>query len=110
MARQEPKTKTMKASEARQQWSQVLDQVSHGETRVLVEESGRPVAAIVSAGDLERLQQFESQRAARLEVLEESWAAFAGEDPADIEREVARAVAEAREEIRREQQNRDESG
>ncbi len=48
--------------------------------------------------------QFEAQRAERFQVLEESWAAFQEEDPETIEREVAQAVAEVRDEIRREQQ------
>ena len=69
-----------------------------------MEKSGIPVAAIISAEDLERLKQFEAQRAERLTVLQDSWAAFKEEDPETIEREVAQAVAEVREERRQEQQ------
>ncbi len=100
----EPMTQTMKASQVRQEWSKLLTTVFRGKTRVVVEKSGIPVAAIISAEDLERLKQFEAQRAERLKVLEESWAAFKEEDPETIEQEVAQAVAEAREDIRREKQ------
>ncbi len=100
----EPMTQTMKASQVRQEWSKLLNTVFRGKTRVVVEKSGIPVAAIISAEDLERLKQFEAQRAERLKVLEESWAAFKDEDPETIEQEVAQAVAEAREDIRREKQ------
>ena len=100
----EPMTQTMKASQVRQEWSKLLNTVFRGKTRVVVEKSGIPVAAIISAEDLERLKQFEAQRAERLTVLQDSWAAFKEEDPETIEREVAQAVAEVREERRQEQQ------
>ena len=104
MREREPMTQTMKASQVRQEWSKLLNTVFRGKTRVVVEKSGIPVAAIISAEDLERLKQFEAQRAERLTVLQDSWAAFKEEDPETIEREVAQAVAEVREERRQEQQ------
>ncbi len=104
MREREPMTQTMKASQVRQEWSKLLKTVFRGKTRVVVEKSGIPVAALISAEDLERLQQFEAQRAERFKVLEESGAVFQAEDPETIEREVAQAVAEVREDIRREQQ------
>ena len=104
MREREPMTQTMKASQVRQEWSKLLNTVFRGKTRVVVEKSGIPVAAIISAEDLERLKQFEGQRAERLKVLEDSWAAFTEEDPETIEREVAQAVAEVREDIRWEKQ------
>ncbi len=104
MRERERMTQTMKASQVRQEWSKLLNTVFRGKTRVVVEKSGIPVAALISAEDLERLKQFEAQRAERFKVLEERWAAFQNEDPEAIEREVAQAVAEARAEIRREQQ------
>ncbi len=60
-----PRSRTseiIKASEARQQWSQILNRVFRGETRVLVEKSGIPGAAIISADDLERFTIWEAQR------------------------------------------------
>ncbi len=104
MREREPMTQTMKASQVRQEWSKLLNTVFRGKTRVVVEKSGIPVAAIISAEDLDRLKQFEAQRAERLKVLEGSWAAFKDEDPETIEQEVSQAVAEVRDDLRREQQ------
>ncbi len=100
MREREPMTQTMKASQARQEWSQVLNQVFRGKTRVIVEKSGIPVAAIVSTEDLERLKQFEAQRAERFKVLEQIGAAFQDVPPAELEREVSQALHEVREEAR----------
>jgi len=94
-------TQTMKASEARQQFSQVLNKVFRGETRVVVEKSGIPVAGIISADDLERFNQLESQRAERFKVLDEIREAFKDVPDEELEREVAKAVAAAREKQRR---------
>src|SRR5216684_1545697 len=65
MREPEPTTQTMKASQARQEWSQILNRVFRKQTRVLVEKSGIPVAAIVSADDLERLDRLDAERRAR---------------------------------------------
>ena len=102
--REQPMTQTMKASEAKQQWGQLLNQVFKREKRVLIEKSGIPVVGIVSAQDLERLQAFEAQREADFAVLDEIGEAFKDQTPEQIEREVARAVAAARTQMRREDQ------
>jgi len=67
-----------------------------------VEKSGIPVAAIISNEDLQRLIQVEVQRAEDFKALEESWNAFKDVDPEEIEREVAKAVLEARRQLRTE--------
>jgi prevent-host-death family protein len=92
----------MKASEARQQFSHLINQVFRRETRVIVERSGIPVAAIISAEDLERFNRLEEQRTERFKALEESWTAFEGVSPEEIEREVAKALAAARKKRRAE--------
>ena len=102
MREREPMTQTMKASEARQQFSQLLNQVFRRETRVIVEKSGIPVAAIISAEDLGRLNRLEEERAERFEALDESWKAFEGVPEEEIEREVAKAVTAARKKRRAE--------
>src|SRR5438445_12716599 len=71
MREREPTTQTMKASQARQEFSQLLNKVFRRETRVIVEKSGIPVAAIISAEDLERLTQLEAERQARIKVIDE---------------------------------------
>lgn len=104
MAGRRPTTQTVKTSEARQQWSQLVNQVGRGEIRVLVEKGGLPVAAIVSAEDLERLNRLDAQRSERFKALEESWVAFQDVPPGEVEREVAKAVAAARRKHRAERQ------
>jgi prevent-host-death family protein len=100
MPQREPITQTIKASEARAQWSELLNKVFRRQTRVIVEKSGIPVAAIISAQDLERLSQMEDRRRERFKALGASWDAFKDEDPTKVEQEVAQAVAEARRKIR----------
>src|SRR5688572_12721363 len=81
-----PMTKTMNASEARQQWSSVINSVYKGQTRVLVEKSGIPVAGIVSAADMERLKRLDEEQAADLAALERVSQAFADTPPEAVER------------------------
>ena len=66
----EPMTQTIAASEARQQFSQLLNQVFRREKRIVIEKSGVPVAALVSADDLEQLRRFEEQRREDFAVLD----------------------------------------
>lgn len=93
-----PPVQTMKASEARQNWSQLLNEVFREKTRVIVEKSGIPVAAVISAADFERLMRFEAHRQERFRALEETWAAFADVPPEELEARLAQALAEVRSE------------
>ena len=96
----DPVTQTIAASEARQHFSQLLNQVFRREKRVVIEKSGVPVAALVSADDLEHLRRFEEQRREDFAVVDRIREAFRGVPAEEIEREVARAVAEVRAERR----------
>lgn len=98
MREREPMTQTMKASEARQQFSQLLNKVFRRETRIVVEKSGIPVAAIVSTQDLEQLQVLEAEREARFAVLDRIRAKNADQDPDEVLREVTAVVEEVRQE------------
>jgi prevent-host-death family protein len=104
MREREPMTQTMKASQARQEFSQLLNKVFRRETRVIVEKSGIPVAAIISAQDLERLQRLDEQRKKDFAAIEAIGAAFKDVPEEGLEREVARAVREARAKRRRQTQ------
>jgi prevent-host-death family protein len=97
---QEAMTKTIKASEARQQFSQLLNEVFRRESRVLVEKSGIPVAAIISAKDLQLLARLEAERSRDFAILDEMREAFKDVPPEEIESEVARALSQVREENR----------
>lgn len=96
MREQPPMTQTLNATDIRAQWSTVVNQVARKETRVLVEKSGVPVAAIVSADDLAQLQVLEAQRAERLRLLATMRERFADRSEEQLEADVARVVAEVR--------------
>jgi prevent-host-death family protein len=103
MPEREPETQTITASEARAHWSHIINQVARRQTRVIVEKSGVPVAAIVSAQDLERLNQLEEQHRRDFKALFESQAAFRDIPDEELEQEVNNAIAEVRAEQRRRQ-------
>ena len=96
MRERNPMTETINASQVRQQWRRLINKVFRGETRVVVEKSGIPVAAIISAEDLRRLNQLEDERRQRFAVLERTWTAFEDVPPEQLEAEVERAVREMR--------------
>jgi prevent-host-death family protein len=98
--REQPTTETMKISEVKQQLNRLVNRVYRHETRVMVEKSGIPVAGIVSAEDLRRLDRLDRERAERFKVLEEFGEAFKDVPAEELEREVARALAEVRAERR----------
>lgn len=99
-----PETETINASEARQNFSSLLNRVYRDKTRVTVERSGIPIAVIVSPEDLERLDRYEAQRAERFKALDEFAAAFADVSVEELERETAKALAEVRAEMRAERE------
>jgi prevent-host-death family protein len=101
---EQPTTQTMKISEVKQQLNRLVNQVYRRETRVMVEKSGIPVAGIVSAEDLRRLDRLDRERAERFKVLEEFGEAFKDVPVEELEREVARALAEVRAERRTQQE------
>jgi prevent-host-death family protein len=93
---EQPTTQTMKISEVKQQLNRLVNQVYRRETRVMVEKSGIPVAGIVSAEDLQRLDRLDHERAERFKILEEFGEAFKDVPADELEREVARALAAVR--------------
>ena len=90
----------------REQLSQLVDRVAQGDTRVVVEKSGLPTVAIISAEDYERFQSLdERDRTARAELHDAFCRisdAFADVPDDELERELARAQAEVRAEMRAE--------
>ena len=100
---EQPMTETMKISEVKQQLNRLVNRVYRHETRVMVEKSGIPVAGIVSVQDLQRLDRLDRERAERFKVLEEFGETFKDVPAEELEREVARALAEVRAERRAQQ-------
>ncbi len=99
---QHPPTETVTASEARQHFASLLNRVYRERTRVVVEKSGIPVAALVSTEDLKRLDQLDRDRAQRFAVIDEMRAAFKDVPPEELEREAEKALEEVRAEMRAE--------
>jgi prevent-host-death family protein len=93
----------MNLSAVKQQFSQVVNRAFRRQVRVLIEKSGIPVAAVVSFDDLRRLEQLDAEWERDFAVLDEVGAAFADEDPSEIERQPAAALAEVRAEAQAEQ-------
>lgn len=90
-------TQVMKASQVRQQWSQLLNKVFRNQTRVIVEKSGIPVAAVISAQDLKLLAQLEKQREERFKALDKIREAFKDIPQKEVEKEVEKALFQVRE-------------
>jgi prevent-host-death family protein len=94
----------MKFTDARQHLSRVVNRVARHETRVLIEKSGVPVAALVSADDLRRLDALEARRQEQFAAIGRISDAFADVPIDELERQVERAVAEVRAELRAERE------
>lgn len=99
-------TQTMKISDVKQQLNRFVNQLYRQRTRIVVEKSGIPVAGIVSIDDLRRLERMDREREELFKVLDEFAAGFKDQSPEEIERETARALAEVREEMRAERQEK----
>jgi prevent-host-death family protein len=96
MREQEPMTQTMKISEVKNTLSSLVNKVYRNETRVLVEKSGIPVAAIISVADLKRPAQLEQEREQRFAIIDCVREAFAGVPAEEIEAETDRIIARNR--------------
>lgn len=92
-------TRIVEVSEGDQLLSPLANQVAKDGIRVIVEESGTPLAAIVPLHDLEQLAQSAHDREAAFAIIDEMREAFADVPTEEIEREVAKAVAEVRAEM-----------
>ncbi|MBI4974016.1 type II toxin-antitoxin system Phd/YefM family antitoxin [Candidatus Roizmanbacteria bacterium] len=89
---------TLKASDVRSNWSQLLSQVFRGETEILVEKSGIPVVAIVSTQDYLKLKEIKLRREKDFAILSQIRTAFADQTPKQINKGVMRSIAKVRKE------------
>jgi prevent-host-death family protein len=87
---------TMTIYEARNSLSGLVEAVSRNETRVLIENGGMPVAALISAGDLERLQQLDVEWQTTTRALERISEAFADVPIEELEAKIDEIIAEER--------------
>lgn len=94
-------TETMKISEVKTHLNALVNRVYREETRVLVEKSGIPVAALVSPADLARLDRLDRDRTERFQVLDKMRESFSDVESEETERETDRITAAIRAESRR---------
>ena len=97
-------TTTMKISDARSQLNSIAGRIYKEGERIVVEKSGIPVMALISARDLERLQLFETQRAQSFEVFDRIREAFSDVPEEEIEREALKAALEVKAEMKTERE------
>jgi prevent-host-death family protein len=95
-------TQTIEVSDVRNEIDGLLDRVHRGETRLLVEKSGVPMAMIISLEEWGEIDESKRRREDPFAILDELGAAFADVPPEEIEREAEKAVAEVRAEMRAE--------
>lgn len=98
MATHKVATQTVSRSDAPGNFGGLVDEVVQKGTRVVVEDDGRPVAALVSTADLDRLNRLDGYREDPWSVIEEIHARNKDKDPEEVERDVAEAIAEVRRE------------
>jgi prevent-host-death family protein len=85
--------KRMSAKEARDRFAEILGQVHYGKDTVIVEKQGKPVAAVIG---LERYEELLRAWEAPFGVLDRVGAKNAEVDPAQVQADVAEAVAAVR--------------
>lgn len=104
----QPTETVMKLTDTKQQLSQVINRVARGETRVVVEKSGLPVAVIISTEEYRQFKEQEEARKARRAEMHELFSqisdAFKDVPQDELDREVEKAIAEARAELRAERE------
>ena len=109
MGGRERATKLMPITEVKNALSCVVNAVHGNETRGIIAKRGVPVAAIVSAADLDRLVRNEHERDERFKVIDRMREAFKDVPDEEIEREADRAVAEIRGKVAEPQEHEQES-
>ncbi len=96
MAGQAPVAQRMTISQIKRQLASVVQRVSSKEARVLVEESGIPVAAVVSIEDLERLQRLDQEWEQTTQVIARLSQTFADIPVADLESKIDEIILDNR--------------
>jgi hypothetical protein len=96
MPKHSPTIQTIDVSDARTALPRLIREIVDHETRILIEEEDAPVAALISIDDLDRLARLDEQDREAWAILEAMRAPFRGVPAEEIEREAAKANAEAR--------------
>ena len=86
-------TKRISAREARNRFSDLMGSVHYGGEEVIVERSGRPMAAVIPVEVYERLV---AERRDRFEVIDRIRSRLPDVSPEQIDKDVAEAIARIR--------------
>lgn len=89
-------TETMNVSESRKQYSELLNRVYRGEEQIIIEKNGIPLAAIVPLSVVRDAEARQRQRERARSSLREVQAALAHVPEDELEREIEKALAEAK--------------
>ena len=100
MAESRPVTRSMTIAEVKTQLSRLVGDFDRKPFRILVEDAGVPVAAIISVDDLARFAQLERERDERFAVIDRMREAFQDVPVEEIEQEAQRSITEARDRLR----------
>ena len=79
--------------EARTKFSDLMDSVHYGGQAVIIERSGKPMAAVIP---IETYQQLIEERETRSQVLNRAQGQLPDVSPEEVERDLAEAVARTR--------------
>jgi len=90
----------MNVTDTKQQFSKVINRVARGETRIVVEKSGAPVAAIISQRELEEYKSLKEKNDQDRERLEQNLTAFSAAFRDVPDEEFERVLAEAHRDYR----------
>jgi prevent-host-death family protein len=96
MQRGNPETQSMKISDVKNQLSSLVNEIYRGEKRILIEKAGIPVAALVSADDLARLEERDRRWEEGTRAMECMSMAFADVPVDELEAEIGRIISENR--------------
>lgn len=95
-----PALESMNVSEARKQFSELINRVHRDEALIVVEKSGIPVAGIVPMSVVEAAREKQAERQEFLDFLQRPRSGFDGVAEDEMEREVEFALEEIRQERR----------
>jgi prevent-host-death family protein len=85
--------KLITAKDARDRFAEILSQVHEGKETIIVEEQGKPVAAVIDMEQYDRLIQAWN---APFAVIDQIRAKNQNKDPEQVQQDVAAAVAKVR--------------
>ena len=97
-----PITRYMSIREVQAELPALAGTVNRRERRVVLEQEGEAIAAIMSLRDLERVLDIQARASEPLSAIEALSAAFADVPPEEVEAETLRIIQEQRAEIRAE--------